>query len=44
MFADVFEEESTKTSSIVLGREDIKKASQKIIEKHQGKQRRKKAK
>lgn len=42
--ADVFEDEAAKISSTVLGREEIKKASQKIIEKNQGKQRRKKAK
>ena len=41
---DVFEDDASKTSSLVTGREDIKKASQKIIEKNQGKQRRKKAK
>lgn len=41
---DVFEDEASKTSSLVTGRDDIKKASQKIIEKNQGKQRRKKTK
>lgn len=45
VFSDVFDDESaTKAASNVMTREDIKKASQKIIEKNQGKTKRKKGK
>jgi len=38
----VFEEDSSKTASNILSREEMKKASQRIVEKNQGKVRRKK--
>jgi len=43
LVVDVFDDEHTeKRSSSVMGREDIKKASQRIVERNQGKTRRKK--